>query len=269
MSELPVTPSTPEEPAAATTSQANPINPIVKLGAYIQPYALFLRGTQLLFSILILGLTANTVNYFTSEGSNIWSLIVSLISLIYLIVISVLGFYYKGYLIPGAIAIVESLIAIFYFTSFIAEAADFGGVNCSLNYSGWLDNYYYNVASTIGGYSSACKTAKASIAFSCFNFVLFLLTSLLVSFQVALTLSKNNSGDLWKFAQETGVEFDNSVLNIVTSSTKPKPINASFDEEATVGGARDINPVNSTQDDNTEAPEGQDLGLTKEAETRT
>ncbi|KAH3673744.1 hypothetical protein WICMUC_003487 [Wickerhamomyces mucosus] len=185
------------------------------------------RILEIILSIIILGLTANTINYTGGEGSITWSLVVSLISLIYLGVIFLLSYLKPTFLNIGAIFVVESLLVIFYFTAFIATAAIYGPGSCHISFYDYYSSVYYNYS------SSWCRTAKATIAFTAFNFILFLLTSIAFFFNSFFPLrARTSAQSSFLFTNET--ELDKPVLNLL-GIVEEKSSKKEIDLEQTIG----------------------------------
>ncbi|KAK9241273.1 membrane-associating domain-containing protein [Lipomyces kononenkoae] len=137
-----------------------------------------LRLAQLVIAIICLGLAAETVNSFTTDaGYLVFVSAWTLLALVYLVFAPSYWPAAVGHrLMPFG---VEILTNVFWFTAFIVMASIYGPGSCSY-YDDYYDGYYYYW----GYYSNtktACEASKAAIAFAAVTWVLFVLTSLLMS----------------------------------------------------------------------------------------
>lgn len=146
-------------------------------------FGFIIRAAQFFVTILVLGLSGDSLNRYVTSGSMSYTLFSAVFTLIYLIIFTVLTFLTPSVLIIGVNLILELLITIFWFTAFISIAAIYGPDDCDYTFSsGW---FYYSIN------KNACQASKAAIAFAAVNFALFLVS--LVS--LFLTSFKNLSTD--------------------------------------------------------------------------
>ncbi|CAH6720676.1 uncharacterized vacuolar membrane protein [[Candida] jaroonii] len=147
-----------------------------------------LRGAQLVLTIITLGLAAANVSYVAYDRAN-FSVAVTVISLIYLVLVSVpmtLAF------IPHIVLIIgESIMWVFWLALFACNADVFGAASCSVHY------YYYY---TSDGYENFCRTGKALIAMGVINWLLFtaslVLMILYTIIPMSSTLTSMSKGDM-------------------------------------------------------------------------
>lgn len=203
-------------------------------------FAFSVRGAQLVFGILAFTLAAFGINKFLSAGSLVWTLICGIITTIYIPVVLLLRRLRPGVLVPGAQFIMETIQAVFYFTAFIAAAAQIGGTNCSF--------FYSSVFYSFGIDKSACQSSKAAIAFAAFNFVLFTFTAAISGLYVLKPmLELNPAGQmLFQSNEQTGVTFDPAVIVLSTGT--------SGDEETHVGDATNEPKVEEDEAPSTATP---------------
>lgn len=185
-------------------------------------FGLSIRGTQWLFAILTFALNAYAVDKFARAGGFIWTIVVGIITVVYIPTLLALRVYSPGGLNPGAIVTVDSLLALFYFTAFIASAAQIGNTSCDFSFAG----YYYVYAVN----KNACQSSKAAVAFAAFNFALFTFTAAILGLYVV----KASGDNLFKYNSETGAYFDPAVLALTASSQVNDPAPVNYDEEAQV-----------------------------------
>ncbi|KAH3672113.1 hypothetical protein WICPIJ_010157 [Wickerhamomyces pijperi] len=234
-------PATTDDQPVAPTQEPNVTieQPVVKDDApftvqgfiksfFTQTIGLVIRFIQIGISIIVLGLSSNTENAY-SFGANIWSLIVSIFSIVYLILILSFSFFKSGYLNPGAVLIMESFLMVAFFTSFIAQAVKVGPSACSGTVTSIVGSIFY----TISFSSSPCKTAKAVIAFNSVAWVLYWITFIIFVVNVVVPLSAKGSAVLFQWTNNNGVKLDLPVLNIKSLGTLEAA--KVEDEEAAVG----------------------------------
>lgn len=135
-----------------------------------------IRGLQLFFAILVMSLSAFVVDVWGGNGRPAFDVAVGVLTIPYLVF--VLAF--PQLLVPIVVFVCEIFFTLFWLIAF-ALAADYAGAgDCT-----WLSGY--------GRYKSACQSAKAVIAFSLFNWLLFALSLTLVVIRQVMPLSKNHS----------------------------------------------------------------------------
>ncbi|ODQ77063.1 hypothetical protein BABINDRAFT_163796 [Babjeviella inositovora NRRL Y-12698] len=105
------------------------------------------------------------------------------ISLVYILYV-VLGTFYIPRIVPaGVVLILEGIIMILWFSAFVAIADLWGGFSCGnrSNFGGFFGNDFFGNDGFFGnGFSSACKAGKTSIAFSCFAWLAFLVSFVVI-----------------------------------------------------------------------------------------
>ena len=156
-----------------------------------------LRGIQLAFSILCLGLAANIIHVFehvTLDEAN-YVVAICVITFVYLIAIYLVQRYTK-YLSSAIMVISEFVIAVFWLAAFGVTANAFGSVSCShglfnnigfFDFNGFIDNDNDNDG------KSACQCGKALIPFTLFNWLLFCGTLGLMIYFNTIPITKNSS----------------------------------------------------------------------------
>ncbi|CDR43095.1 CYFA0S11e00166g1_1 [Cyberlindnera fabianii] len=195
-------------------------------------FGLVVRSLQIFFGFLTWVLEAPALADFSHDGSIVWLLIVGLISMIYTITLIVLSFLFPGLIIPGAVMILEAFCAVANFTGFIALAAKVGDLNC--NILGW---YGY------GSAKNSCGAAKAGIAFSAFNWVLFTLTAFIFGWYALKSISATKgSNQVWVPTKTSGVILSKYALTSVSTAdvddkdgSIPATKTAASDEETRIG----------------------------------
>lgn len=140
-----------------------------------------LRFAEFAFAVIVLGLTAATVDfdYYTSSKNN-FGVAVAVMSLVYFIV----GFLYLKFMpastiIVGVMFGAELIMMLFWLIAFIVLADANGDRNCGLSsYS--IGSFTFDLSDTNRG----CKTGKAAIAMAAINWVLFLITFVIFIYNV-------------------------------------------------------------------------------------
>ncbi|RLV83625.1 hypothetical protein JA9_004832 [Meyerozyma sp. JA9] len=131
--------------------------------------ALIIRGIQLVFSIIGLGVSAGTVHQFGSWDRGNFAVAASVISFVYLLV-TIFAF---PFISPLVSLVAESILMIFWLAAFAAVADVFGSASCSYT------TYSYTFHST------GCRLSKTFIAFGVLNWVMFLVSlGLLIWFTI-------------------------------------------------------------------------------------
>ncbi|PWW79012.1 hypothetical protein C7212DRAFT_356225 [Tuber magnatum] len=152
-----------------------------------------LRGVQLLFSIIVLGLSA----YIVSEIDYWWACVTLVSALFSLIYIGINFFLlFSNLLLPLAITITDAFLAVLWLVS-MAGTGDSGYLAISDCVIGW----YYTYTSTL------CQVSKASFALS-FILMLLFIGSLVLA---AIVLFKNRK-DLRGAKYNSGMDPDGNPL---------------------------------------------------------
>ncbi len=173
-------------------------------------FGFILRAAQWFVTILVLGLSAGSIDKYATSGSMSYTVFASVFTLLYLIVFTILSFVSPLNIIIGVNVILEILITIFWFTSFISIAAIYGPSDCNYHYSGWYYIYYIN--------KNACQASKAAIAFAAVNFALFLVSALALS----LTSISNISTDqLFQQNSISGASLNRPLIAVTSIGTSP------------------------------------------------
>jgi len=158
-----------------------------------------LRGVQLLFSIIVLGLSAYTISVI-----NYWWACMALVSALFSIIYVGINFFllFSNLLLPLAITITDAFLAVFWLIS-MAGAADSGYLavkNCE--FALLIDVFSY-----ISFTSTVCQVIKAAFALS-FLLMLLFIGSLVLA---AVVLSKNQK-DLRGAKYNSGMGPDGNPL---------------------------------------------------------
>jgi len=162
---------------------------------------IILRGVQLFFSIIVLGLSA----YIVSVIDYWWACIALVSALLSVIYIGINFFLlFSNLLLPLAITITDAFLAVFWLIS-MAGTADSG-------YLSVKDCKFIDISYFYGGYSvvytsTVCQVAKASFALS-FLLMLLFIGSLVLA---AMVLSKNRK-DLRGAKYNSGMDPDGNPL---------------------------------------------------------
>lgn len=130
------------------------------------------RAAQCVFAVISLGLAAGIIGD-SNYGSNrdIFTIVVSLMSLVYLVLTMVL----YPYIPILAVFSSEFILMVFWLTVFALYSADFGASSCSTTY--FHNGNVYEV------HLNQCRTGKAALAFGLLEWLLFFTTfTLLTSF---------------------------------------------------------------------------------------
>ncbi|TGZ76307.1 hypothetical protein EX30DRAFT_344998 [Ascodesmis nigricans] len=189
---------------------------------------LIIRPIQLLFSLIILGMTA----YLTSEVSGatdlLWSaplgLVTALIATIYLVASIVL--YFRNRLLPLFVVVLDAFCVLFYLIAMAGTAdAGFPKMTCNFSYYDWY------LGTSYSGMSTFCHAGKAAFALELLNMFFFIATLVLA----ALILHKNRK-DLRGKKYNAG-EFDpsaptNDDMEIGTVPIEPQPVSDKIPEVA-------------------------------------
>ncbi|KAK6199264.1 membrane-associating domain-containing protein [Scheffersomyces amazonensis] len=127
-----------------------------------------IRGTQLFFSILVLGLAAGVLSDLGFNFDRVtYTLVVSLLTLIYFgYILGWLHFKGANTVLTLPILVSETLLTIFWLAAFGTITDVFGALNCNFGYY----YYYYDHHNSS---SNFCKLGKALIPFTLFNWLLF------------------------------------------------------------------------------------------------
>lgn len=151
-----------------------------------------IRAAQFVFTVITLGLTGYVVNDFIQDSTTNFGLAVSIISLFYLITVGAFTFFLPGSFIPGIFLISELVLTILWFCAFVALAADWGPVNCSSLTSNASGMVYYAY-----DWRRPCGSAQAAIAMAAIAWVLFVYSSFLLIWNIALPLFRTYSSSSW------------------------------------------------------------------------
>lgn len=130
------------------------------------------RAAQCVFAVISLGLAAGIIGD-SNYGSNrdIFTIVVSLMSLVYLVLTMVL----YPYIPILAVFSSEFILMVFWLTVLALYSADFGASSCSTTY--FHNGNVYEV------HLNQCRTGKAALAFGLLEWLLFFTTfTLLTSF---------------------------------------------------------------------------------------
>ncbi|KAI5812314.1 hypothetical protein BZA77DRAFT_228329, partial [Pyronema omphalodes] len=129
-----------------------------------------LRSIQLLFAIIILGMTAYVVNIYPFWWASL-GLFIALITIIWCIINFVI--FFLGLLLPIAVVIVDAFITTFLLISMAGTAASgIVGSNCNIyDFSFTTYSYTYTY-----GVSTGCMMAKGSFAMELLGMFLFIAT---------------------------------------------------------------------------------------------
>lgn len=127
----------------------------------------FIRIAQWLNAIIVLGLAGHTLSDWGSEGSAGYAVFATVITLL-----AIPWFVFAPGLLsatahPLAAVILEIFLNVVWFTSWIALAGVWGPVTCGNRDGWWWD-------------SSACKTAKAAAGMGALEWLLFIVSTVLV-----------------------------------------------------------------------------------------
>ncbi|KAK9368738.1 membrane-associating domain-containing protein [Lipomyces kononenkoae] len=143
-----------------------------------------LRIAQLVFTILCLGLAAETVNVYSNDaGYLVFVAAWTLLALAYLVFAPV--YWTAAVFHRLAPFFLELLTNVFWFTAFIVMASIYGPGSCGVyDYGGDYYYAYYYPYSYYGNYKTACESSKAAIAFAAVTWVLFVVTSVIMSNQL-------------------------------------------------------------------------------------
>ncbi|CCE72497.1 Piso0_000076 [Millerozyma farinosa CBS 7064] len=123
------------------------------------------RAAQCVFAVISLGLAAGIIGD-SNYGSNrdIFTIVVSSMSLVYLVLTMVLYPYFPILAVFSS----EFILMVFWLTVFALYSADFGASSCSTTY--FHNGNVYEV------HSSQCRTGKAALAFGLLEWLLFFTT---------------------------------------------------------------------------------------------
>lgn len=131
--------------------------------------ALIVRGIQLVFSIIGLGVSAGAIEKFGSWDRGNFAVAASVISFVYLVV-TIVAFQFIS---PLVSLVAEIILMILWLAAFAAMADVFGSTSCS--YAFYYTTYH----------STGCRLSKTFIAFGVLNWVMFLLSlGLLIWFTI-------------------------------------------------------------------------------------
>ncbi|ABN64384.1 predicted protein [Scheffersomyces stipitis CBS 6054] len=136
-----------------------------------------LRGAQLFFSILVLGLAAGLLADIGTNWNRVtYSLVIAIFTLIYAAFIGLIMHASMAHtILPIIILIIESLFTLFWLVAFALVADTFGSFTC---------------------YSATwCKLGKALIPFTLFNWLLFTATLILFIVFTIVPLCKINGAN--------------------------------------------------------------------------
>lgn len=177
------------------------------MNANIQKIVVYaIRGLQLLFSILVLGLSAGFLSDIESNFGRVsYNLVVSLFTIVYIVFLGVLLVTLQNTTLPIIILVIESLLTLFWLIAFALTADTFGLIDCFF-LSDW------------------CKIGKALIPFGLFNWLLFAASLILFVIYTSVPLGKAHgiSGSLTKPTTFSfGAIFSN---NIPAPESKEDPI---------------------------------------------
>jgi uncharacterized membrane protein len=141
-----------------------------------------LRALQAIFAITTLGLAATSLNkFFLGEQRMRYTVFCASFTLLYLLGLFLVSFLAPSYLLGGALLIVEIMLTIFWLAAFIAVAARYSGFSCTFPVPGQIAQIS----------NTGCRSGKAVAAFAAISFLLFLLSSLLLLYNV---FRKSRSG---------------------------------------------------------------------------
>ena len=201
--------------------------------------ALIVRGIQLVFSIIGLGVSAGAVHQYGSWDRGNFAVAASVISFVYLLV-TIFAFQFIS---PLVSLVAEIILMIFWLAAFAAVADVFGSASC--NYTVYSYSFH----------STGCRLSKTFIAFGVLNWVLFLISlGLLIwftiipvykagGFNLLNQIKSLSRGALFaNFIPATGskdLEAGNGVSQDVTSGVDsvPEDKTEAVDPEPTVEGA--------------------------------
>ncbi|KAK6462507.1 membrane-associating domain-containing protein [Scheffersomyces coipomensis] len=151
-----------------------------------------LRALQLFFSVLVLCLTAATLGLASANSSSVsFNLATSILTLVYFGYLTFLHVKQANTVISFPILVVEAILTILWLSAF-ADITNFAGpLSCSYGYYG----YYYDEDNVYSRGKHICELAKATIAFSLFNWLLFTATLILFVIYTFIPLTKVNNFD--------------------------------------------------------------------------
>ncbi|CCH46722.1 putative membrane protein [Wickerhamomyces ciferrii] len=166
-------------------------------------FGYIIRVSQFISTILVLALSGDSLNRYATSGSMGFTIFTAVFTLIYLIVFTVIMLVSPNILILGVNLLLELLITVFWFVSFIAIAAIYGPDECSATVGyGWYRYTYI---------SNSCKSSKAAIAFAAVNFVLFLISFV----SLAITSFKIIPAQkFWEINDRNGLKFNKPLLAV-------------------------------------------------------
>lgn len=241
-----------------------------------------LRALQLIFAIVTLALASRSLNkFYKSESRMRFNVFVSCMTIIYLVVLILVSFFSPSFLVIGAIFLTEVILCIFWLSAFIAVAALYSGFSCTRSttqyypYSSSYNDFDYTGSSYISPYASStkitgCRSAKASSAFAAFSFLLFLLTSLLLWYNVIRvinnrkTLTKAGNTNLDKpclsFRNSPVVGNNYNTYNPQDDNTTRINDDHTFDNDLGINQNKNSNNNNNINTDNTNLNPNNNIG---------
>lgn len=149
--------------------------------------ALGIRAAQFFFVIVTLGLTGDAVRRLSGGSLAINFLLAALvIALFYLLYVAIVG-YVKPQFVPAlAVFIADLVLAIFFFSGFIAVAAYVGTTNCNV-YTYAFDFWGNAWGGRNNTFKTFCQETKAAAAMGAFSWVLFVVSTVFIGTNVFST----------------------------------------------------------------------------------
>jgi hypothetical protein len=145
-----------------------------------------LRALQFIFAVTSLGLASTALNKFFEGDSRMrYVVFCGAFTIVYLFIVFLFGFFMKKMLMAGPLLIMEIVLTLLWLAAFIAAVARYAPLSCSTGF--FLSN---GVFVSTGGAAIGCRCGKAACAFAAFTFLLFLISTVLVSWNVIRELTK-------------------------------------------------------------------------------
>ncbi|CDO93665.1 unnamed protein product [Kluyveromyces dobzhanskii CBS 2104] len=158
------------------------------------------RGVQLLFTILVLALTATSINKapYSSSRTN-FGLAVSVMTLAYFLA----GYLFFTFasastrtLLPVTVVFaIEAILMIFWFCAFVVLADFFSG-SCYPGYIFSFTSAFYGI-STDDSSQTSCRSGKAAAAFAAFTWLAFVISFVVYIFNVLRPVLSHYGSSGW------------------------------------------------------------------------